>query len=268
MVLLTGRPYAVDWALEGDRRPGAVLQAFFPGEEGGTALAGVISGRVNPSGRLPVSLPRAAGAQPYSYLHPILGGPSDVTSTDSTPLRPFGFGLSYTTFAYGDLKADAEVTAGAHFSATVTLTNTGDTAGTDVVQLYGHDLHGSVARPVVQLLGYQRVALEPGQSATVTFTVPTQRFAFSDRSMTRVVEPGDVEVWVGSHCSAASTVATATEMTETTETTGGAIRNERATERREIPGTATPRSLVRISGGVHRVTLADPRTVTAEVAPL
>ncbi len=81
-----------------------MLQAFFPGEEGGTALAGVISGRVNPSGRLPVSLPRAAGAQPYSYLHPILGGPSDVTSTDSTPLRPFGFGLSYTTFAYGELE--------------------------------------------------------------------------------------------------------------------------------------------------------------------
>src|SRR3712207_4537266 len=150
---------AIEWALDGDVRPAAVLQAFFPGEEGGTAIAGVLTGRVNPSGRLPVSLPRAAGAQSYSYLHPVLGGPSDVTSTDSTPLRPFGFGLSYTTFAYGDLEVDAEVRAGGVFSATVTVTNTGDVAGADVVQLYGHDVHGSVARPVVQLLGYERVWL-------------------------------------------------------------------------------------------------------------
>jgi beta-xylosidase len=258
MVVLTGRPYAIEWALDGDARPGAVLQAFFPGEEGGTAIAGVLSGRVAPSGRLPVSLPRAGGAQPYSYLHPILGGPSEVTSTDSTPLRPFGFGLSYTDFAYGDLRVDAEVTAGASFTATVTVTNSGGVAGADVVQLYGHDVHGSVARPVVQLLGYARVTLEPGESATVTFTVPTQRFAFSDRSMTRVVEPGDVEVWVGSHASASSVAGAE-------EATNGAIRNERATQQRQIPGTATPRSVVAISGAVHRVGLADPRRVTAEV---
>jgi beta-glucosidase len=261
LVLLTGRPYAVDWAFDGEKRPGAVLQAFFPGEEGGTALAGVISGRVNPSGRLPVSLPLAGGAQPYSYLHPVLGGPSDVTSTDSTPLRPFGFGLSYTTFEYSELKVDAEVAAGGAFSATVTVTNTGAVAGTDVVQLYGHDVHGSVARPVVQLLGYERIALAPGQSATVAFAVPTQRFAFTDRSMTRVVEPGDVEVWVGSHASASATGATE-------EVTAGAIRNERVSDRREIPGAATPRAVVAISGDVHRVTIADPRVVTAEVVGL
>lgn len=258
MVLLTGRPYAIDWALDGDTRPGAVLQAFFPGEEGGTAIAGVLTGRVNPSGRLPVSLPRAAGAQPYSYLHPVLGGPSDVTSTDSTPLRPFGFGLSYTSFRYGDLDVDTEVAAGGAFTATVTVTNTGDAAGTDVVQLYGHDVHGSVARPVVQLLGYARVSLDAGESAAVTFDVPTQRLAFSDRSMTRVVEPGDVEVWVGSHCAASALAATE-------EATGGAIRNERAARRREIPGSATPRAVVVVSGDVHRVTTADRRLVTSEV---
>jgi beta-glucosidase len=132
-------------------------------------------------------------------------------------------------------------------------------AGTDVVQLYGRDLHGSVVRPVVQLLGYQRVTLGPGESATVTFTVPTQRFAFSDRSMTRVVEPGDVEVWVGSHCSASAAAPAE-------EATGGVIRNERVAERRAVPGTATARSLVRVSGEVHRVTLDDPRRVTVEVA--
>ncbi|WP_298462397.1 beta-glucosidase [uncultured Cellulomonas sp.] len=258
MVLLTGRPYAIDWALDGERRPGAVLQAFFPGEEGGTAIAGVISGRVNPSGRLPVSLPRAAGAQPYTYLHPILGGPSDVTSTDSTPLRPFGFGLSYSEFTYGEPKVDAEVSAGGTFAASVTVTNSGSVAGTDVVQLYGRDLHGSVARPVVQLLGYQRVELAAGESATISFAVPTQRFAFSDRTMTRIVEPGDVEVWVGSHSSASAPAATE-------EATGGAIRNERVAQRRAIPGTATARSVVAVSGDVHRVTLADPRRVTAEV---
>ncbi|MEV7769026.1 glycoside hydrolase family 3 N-terminal domain-containing protein [Microbacterium sp. NPDC086615] len=106
LVLLTGRPYALGWALDGAEGPAAVLQAFFPGEEGGSALAALIAGDATPSGRLPVSLPRSAGAQPYSYLHPILGGPSGVTSTDPTPVRPFGFGLSYTTFERGELRVD------------------------------------------------------------------------------------------------------------------------------------------------------------------
>jgi len=259
MVLLTGRPYAVDWALDRQAGPRAVLQAFFPGEEGGAAVAGVISGRVNPSGRMPVSLPRSAGAQPYSYLQPILGGPSDLTSTDSTPVRPFGFGLSYTAFEYGNLEVDHEVSAGAPFSATVPVTNTGSVAGGHVVQLYGHDRHGSVVRPVVQLLGYERVTLSPGQSVTVAFTVPTQRFAFSDRSMTRVVEPGDVEVWVASHASA----STAPPLPEAT---GGVIRNERPGGPHPIPGTATPRALLTISGDPHVVTTADPRLVTAKVS--
>ncbi|MFP3393951.1 glycoside hydrolase family 3 C-terminal domain-containing protein, partial [Brevibacillus sp. SIMBA_076] len=88
-------PYAIGWAVEGVTAPAAVLQAFFPGEEGGAAIAAVLSGRVAPSGHLPVSLPRSAGAQPYSYLHPLLGGPNEITSADSTPVLPFGHGLSY-----------------------------------------------------------------------------------------------------------------------------------------------------------------------------
>ncbi|WP_448062819.1 beta-xylosidase/alpha-l-arabinosidase [Cellulomonas hominis] len=229
-VLLTGRPYAVGWALSGDTAPGAVLQAFFPGEEGGTAIAGVLSGRVNPSGRLPVSMPRSAGAQPFSYLHPILGGPSEVTSTDSTPVAAFGHGLSYTTFERTGLVTGAEVTAGDTFVASVEVRNTGDRAGTDVVQLYARDVYASVTRPVAQLLAYQRVHVEPGESVVVRFHVPTARLAFSDRSMVRIVEPGDVELWVGPSCSAKETS-----------------------------------TMLAVTGPVHQVGPADPRLAWSEV---
>lgn len=194
LVLLTGRPYAVDWAMQ---RCAAVVQAFFPGEEGAEAVAGVLSGRINPSGRLPVSLPRSAGAQPYSYLHAALGEGDEVTNLATTPAAPFGFGLSYTTFAYNDLGVAEEVPTDGALAVTVKVTNTGSVAGDDVVQLYGRDVVGSVTRPVAQLLGYHRLHLAPGQSATVRFEVPTTRLAFTDRTFTRVVEPGDVELWVG-----------------------------------------------------------------------
>jgi len=230
MVLLTGRPYAIGWAVGGCAAPAAVLQAFFPGEEGGTALAGVLSGRVNPSGRLSVTMPRSAGAQPYSYLHPILGGPSEVTSADSTPVLPFGHGLAYTTFERTDLTADDEVAAGNTFTAQVRVHNTGERAGTDVVQLYARDVYASVTRPVAQLLGYRRVALEPGESVVVRFHVPTTRLAFSDRAMVRIVEPGEVELWVGQSC----------------------VEKETTTS-------------ITVVGPVHRVTTNDPRLVVSEV---
>ncbi|MFZ7088893.1 glycoside hydrolase family 3 N-terminal domain-containing protein [Curtobacterium sp. RRHDQ10] len=263
LVLLTGRPYAIGWALDDDATtpprvlPAAVLQAFFPGEGGGLAIADVLTGRVDPSGRLPVSLPRSAGAQPSSYLHPALGGPSDVTATDSTPVRPFGFGLSYTSFAYRDLAVDPSVTAGDSFDASVTVTNTGDRDAAHVVLLWGRDVQGSVTRPVVQLLGYTRISLAAGASGRVRFVVPTTRFAFSDRRMVRVVEPGDVEVWVGAH--AAASVSSV----DTDETTGGVIVNERQSIVRDIPGGATARATVAITGPVHAVTTADGRIVTA-----
>lgn len=197
LVLLTGRPYAVGWALD---RCAAVLQAFFPGEEGGPAVAGVLTGRVNPSGRLPVSLPRSAGAQPYTYLRPPLGGDSDVTNLSSAPARPFGFGLSYTTFAHEDLRAPAESSTDQSLRVTVRVTNTGDRPGADVVQLYGHDVVASLTRPVAQLLGFHRVELEPGASAVVELVVPPARFAFTSREGARIVEPGAVELWVGPSC--------------------------------------------------------------------
>ena len=226
MVLLSGRPYAVAWAVDGPDAPAAVLQSFFPGEEGGGAIASVLSGRIAPSGHLPVSLPRSAGAQPFSYLHPLLGGPSDVTSVDNTPVLPFGHGLTYTTFARTGLAADAEVDAGGTFSASVRIQNVGDRAGTDLVQLYAHDEVGSVTRPVAQLLGYHRVDLEPGEEVVVSFSVPTARLAFTGLSHERIVEPGRVQLWVGPSCAGTET---------TTEIT--------------------------ITGPVHTVTVADERHV-------
>ncbi|WP_417563821.1 glycoside hydrolase family 3 N-terminal domain-containing protein [Microbacterium sp.] len=264
VVLLTGRPYVLDWALDAaGPRPRAVLQAFFPGEEGGTAIADVLAGRGVPSGRLPVSLPRSTGAQPYTYLHPVLGGDSEVTAARTTPVRPFGFGLSYTTFAYSDLVVDQTCTAGDEFDAAVTVTNTGTVAGADVVQLYGHDPLASVARPVAQLLGYARVHLEPGASARVRFRVPTVRFAFSDARPVRVVEPGDVHVWVGAHAGASPATA---------RDDGGfgvsadAPRRTPATPAAVDTGAATPRAVVALTGAVHEVTGAEPRTVRWSLA--
>lgn len=254
-VMLTGRLYAIDWALEGAARPGAVLQAFFPGEAGGTAIADVLIGGTTPSGRLPLSLPRSSGSQPYSYLHPILGGPSDVTSADPTPLRPFGFGLSYTTFAYEAFEVSAEAPTSGGFGATVVVANIGDRRGAEVVQLYGRDVAASVTRPVAQLLGYARIELDPGERRTVRFEVPAARFAFSDRRMRRVVEPGEVRVWAASHAEAAAPVP------EIAGVTGGAISNERAPERRDLPGTATAALPLVLTGGVHEVTAADARVV-------
>ncbi|MFJ4039399.1 glycoside hydrolase family 3 N-terminal domain-containing protein [Microbacterium sp. NPDC090007] len=219
LVLLTGRPYALDWALDDAHGPAAVLQAFFPGEEGAPALAALLAGDATPSGRLPVSLPRSAGAQPYSYLHPVLGGPSGVTSTDPTPVRPFGFGLSYTSFARAGLSVDgvaaaaaradggvaasgpaADVRAGDAFAVSARVTNTGARRGADVVQVYAHREVASVTRPVAQLVAYARVELDPGESAEVRFTVPASRLAYSDRTLRRVVEAGEVELRLGPSC--------------------------------------------------------------------
>jgi beta-glucosidase len=194
LVLVTGRPYALGWAVQ---QCAAVVQAFFPGEEGAAALAGVLSGRVNPSGRLPISLPRSAGAQPFTYLHPKLGEGHEVTNLDTTPVAAFGHGLSYTTFEYTQLAVPASTPTSGWLDVTVQVTNTGQRPGDEVVQLYGHDLIGSVTRPVAALLGYRRISLAPGQSTTVTLSVPTTRLAFSDRALNRIVEPGEVELWVG-----------------------------------------------------------------------
>jgi beta-xylosidase len=196
LVLVTGRPYAIG-PLAGQLA--AAVQAFFPGEEGGTAIAGVLSGRVVPSGRLPVELPRLPGGQPSSYLRPRLAGRHPGSSVDPVPQFAFGHGLSYTSFEYADLDIrPAEVPAkDGTAEIACTVRNTGTRAGTEVVQLYLGDPLAQVARPVRWLAGFARVPLEPGQARRVTFGLHADRTAFCGRDGTRVVEPGEIRVGVG-----------------------------------------------------------------------
>ncbi|GAB2925219.1 glycoside hydrolase family 3 N-terminal domain-containing protein [Nonomuraea fastidiosa] len=189
VVLMTGRSYAVPGIIE---RAAAVVQAYFPGQEGAGAIARVLSGAVNPSGRLPMSMPRGIAGQPYSYLHPKLGGAGSVTNLDPAPVLAFGHGLSYTSFGYSGFTADEEVVAGEPIRCSVTVRNTGDRAGAEVVQLYASDRIASVTRPLAQLVGYARVELEPGRSARVEFEVPARLLSFTGRDGRRVVEPGEV----------------------------------------------------------------------------
>jgi beta-xylosidase len=198
LVVVSGRPYALGPYVG---RAAAIVQAFFPGEEGGPALAGVLSGRVVPSGKLPVQIPAAAGGQPGTYLHPPLGGNSQgVSNLDPTPAFPFGHGLSYTTFSYDGLYLDQDVIAAdgeITITITCTVTNTGPRAGDEVVQLYVDDPVAQIARPVRQLAGFVRVALAPGQRAHVAFRLHTDRLAFTGLDRRRIVEPGRFDIAIG-----------------------------------------------------------------------
>jgi beta-xylosidase len=194
-VLVTGRPYAL-----GDvaGRLAAVVQAFFPGEEGGHAIAGVLTGRVTPSGKLPVEIPRLAGGQPSTYLRSRNAALHAGSSVDPTPLFAFGHGLSYTTFGYADLELSADrIPTDGEVSIACTVSNTGAVAGTEVVQLYLGDPVASVVRPTRWLAGFARVTLAPGESARVAFSLHADRTAFTGRDGTRIVEPGEISVAVG-----------------------------------------------------------------------
>jgi beta-xylosidase len=194
-VLVTGRPYALG-AVAG--RLAGVVQAFFPGEEGGRAIAGVLTGRVTPSGKLPVEIPRLPGAQPSTYLRSRNAALHAGSSVDPTPLFAFGHGLSYTTFGYADLELSADHTAtDSAVGISCTVRNTGSVAGTEVVQLYLGDPVASVVRPTSWLAGFTRVTLAPGESARVAFSLHADRTAFAGRDGTRIVEPGEISVAVG-----------------------------------------------------------------------
>ncbi|MFJ9038378.1 glycoside hydrolase family 3 N-terminal domain-containing protein [Streptomyces sp. NPDC102406] len=199
IVVLSGRPYALGrWA----DRAAAVVQAFFPGQEGAAAVAGVLSGRVEPSGRLPVGVPRTPGGQPAPYLAPPLGLRGAPSNVDPSALYPFGHGLSYTTFAWSAPQCDApELPTDGETGIRLTVRNTGDRPGTEVVQLYLHDPLGTVARPEIRLVGHARVPLDAGARAEVHATFPADLAAYTGADGRRVVEPGALELRVSASSS-------------------------------------------------------------------
>jgi beta-xylosidase len=238
VVLLAGRPYA----LGEFTGAAAIVQAFFPGQEGGPALARVLSGAVSPSGRLPVSVPGHAGAQPTTYLGSALAQRSKVSSIDPTPLFPFGHGLTYTSFEWQDICYGghdwtpgslglpvAEVPTDGHVEVTLTVRNTGSRAGTEVVQLYLHDPVAQVTRPVSYLVGYARVELEPGQARPVRFDLPTDLTSFVGRRGLRIVEPGRIELRLG-RSSADTPVTLPVELTGPERVIDGARQMTTTTE--------------------------------------
>ncbi len=194
-VLVTGRPYALGGLTD---KLAAVAQAFFPGEEGGHAIADVICGRVTPSGKLPIEIPRMAGAQPSTYLRTRNAALHSGSSVDPTPLFSFGHGLSYTTFEYSDLElSEHEIPTNGTVEISCTVRNTGKVAGTEVVQLYLSDPVSQVVRPVRWLAGFARVPLTPGQARRVAFRLHADRTSFTGLAGKRIVEPGDIEVAIG-----------------------------------------------------------------------
>ncbi|MEO3755790.1 glycoside hydrolase family 3 N-terminal domain-containing protein [Streptomyces sp. B6B3] len=194
LVMLSGRPYALGGSAE---RAAAIVQTFFPGEEGATALARVLSGRVSPSGRLPVSVPRDTGGQPGTYLGPPLVHATVESCLDPTPLYPFGHGLSYTTFSYSDLSLPETCPVDGAIEVSCTVANTGGRDGAEVVQLYLSDPVAQVTRPVRQLVGFARVELAAGHRGRVRFQLHADRTSFTGRAGRRIVEPGRVDVHIG-----------------------------------------------------------------------
>ncbi len=196
VLLVTGRPYAMG---EYADRCAAIVQAFMPGVEGADAIAQVLSGEVNPSGRLPIAIPNTRGGQPGTYLAPPLGWESEgISNIDPRPLFPFGHGLSYTTVEYSDSEVSTKsMPLDGRVTYRVTVTNTGDRAVDEVVQLYAADPWAEVVRPLKQLIGFVKIRLEAGQSKRVSFDVHADRFSFTGADMRRIVEGGSIELSAG-----------------------------------------------------------------------
>jgi beta-glucosidase len=203
LVLLNGRPLDISWAAQ---HVPAILEAWYPGSEGGNAVGDVLFGDVNPGGKLPISWAHQAGEEPLYYNHNLTHEPEDrpnFTSrywdVSSKPLYPFGYGLSYTTFKFENLKlSKISLKAGEATDVQVDVTNTGGVAGDAVAQVYIHQRWGSASRPVRQLEGFKRVALKPGEKQTLTFTLGKNELQFWDpQSKKWVVEPSTFDVWAG-----------------------------------------------------------------------
>ena len=175
----------------------AILEAWYPGEQGGRAIADVLTGTVNPGGRLPITWARSIGQNPMYYSIKPSGRGYGYVENDGSPLYPFGYGLSYTTFDYKDFQTVETLEKGQPLKVRVTVTNTGSVRGDEVVQVYIHDELASVVRPLKQLAAFKRVTLEPGESREVELEIPNRQFALWDRDMNFHVEEGWFEVWLG-----------------------------------------------------------------------
>jgi beta-glucosidase len=203
VVLSNGRPLSTPWL---EQNVPAILEAWYLGVQMGPAVADVLFGEYNPGGKLPISVPRTVGQVPIYYNHKNTGRPSDEAEkytskyldVPSSPLYPFGHGLSYTTFRYSNLRlSSGRIRAADSLLVSVDLTNTGDRAGDEVVQLYLRDDVASVTRPLKELRGFRRVTVEPGRTRTVTFVLRRDDLAFYGPNLRRVVEPGTFTVYVG-----------------------------------------------------------------------
>jgi beta-glucosidase len=203
LVLVNGRPLSLPWAEE---HIPAILEVWLPGEEGGPPVADVLFGDVNPGGKLPISIPRCVGQVPVYYYHKPSGGRSYMTGhyidSPATPLYPFGFGLSYTEFEFSNVRtSSAKVNSQGQIDISCDVKNVGKLTGDEVVQLYLHDSEATITRPIKQLAGFKRVTLATGKSCTVTFTVQMSQLGFYNREMEFVVEPGRIDVMIGSSSS-------------------------------------------------------------------
>ncbi|NEU09934.1 beta-glucosidase BglX [Flavihumibacter sp. R14] len=208
LVLFTGRPLALKWE---DENVPAILNVWFGGSEAGHAVADVLFGDVNPSGKLSATFPQNVGQVPIFYNHKNTGRPlpegkwfqkfrSNYLDVSNDPLYPFGYGLSYTTFKYGDIKlSNTSLKTGESLTASITVTNSGSRDGKEVVQLYLRDLVGSVTRPVKELKGFQKISLKAGESKTVSFKITDEDLKFYNADLKFTAEPGDFKLFIGTN---------------------------------------------------------------------
>ncbi|MEO9021488.1 MAG: glycoside hydrolase family 3 C-terminal domain-containing protein, partial [Ginsengibacter sp.] len=211
VILMNGRPLTISWLH--DHVP-AILETWFLGTEAGPAIADVLFGDYNPSGKLTMSFPRNTGQIPVYYNHLNTGRPfqkgnkytSRYIDIPNSPLYPFGYGLSYTDFSYSTIQLNThELNWDDSLKISVKITNTGKVAGTEIAQLYIHDLVAEVSRPVKELKGFKRVHLQPGEMASVSFTLNRNDLSFYKKDMTYGTQPGDFEVVVGGSSDATQT---------------------------------------------------------------
>ena len=206
LLLFAGRPMTIKW--ESEQVP-AILNVWFGGSEAGNAIADVLFGDVNPSGKLTTTFPQHVGQVPIYYAQKNTGRPlgagkwfekfrSNYMDVSNDPLYTFGYGLSYTSFRYSDISLSSKTLKGnQQLTATVSITNTGKTTGKEVVQLYIRDLVGSITRPVKELKGFKKITLNAGETKTVSFPVTTELLKFYNGNLKYDWEPGDFEIMIG-----------------------------------------------------------------------